>query len=553
MESVLESTHTFSAHNLNESTEKEGGLILHLPSMILRLVKTIGDLNGFDVAVAIVGFMAFHVFIQRKLQQQIMVWPLVGMLPSLVLHLNDLYDWFSETVIQNGGTFQFKGPIFSNLQVVVTCDPANIEYMLKTRFSNFPKGPYFRTVVHDLLGDGIFNADDELWRRQRKTASIEFHSVTFRDHIVESLKQLVDDRLIKILDDAAARRVPVDLQDILLRLTFDNVCMIAFGVDPGCLAVGLPEIPFAKAFEQATEATVYRFVTPTALWRLMRFFNVGTEKMLKAALRGVDEFASGVIQSRRNELNSNSNSNGKDLLTIFMQLQDEQGNNYSEQFLRDICINFILAGRDTSSVALTWFFWLLHGHPHVEEKILMEIKTLVHGSRTGDVDITEVTFTADDLKQMQYLQAAVSEALRLYPSVPVDHKEVIHDDRLPDGTVLKSGGKVLYLIYAMGRMESIWGKDCREFRPERWMRDGRFMSESAYKYTAFNGGPRLCLGKDFAYFQMKWVAASIISRFRVSVVPGHPVAPKLALTMYMKHGLMVNLHPRAKEIVRAQG
>ena len=110
--------------------------------------------------------------------------------------------------------------------------------------------------------------------------------------------------------------------------------------------------------------------------------------------------------------------------------------------------------------------------------------------------------------------------------------------------MLKKGTKVIYAIYAMGRMEGVWGKDCREFKPERWLRDGRFMSESAYKFTAFNGGPRLCLGKDFAYYQMKFAAASIIYRYRVKVVENHPVLPKLALTMYMKHGLKVNLHRR---------
>ncbi|MFQ6649489.1 hypothetical protein Gotur_023502 [Gossypium turneri] len=98
----------------------------------------------------------------------------------------------------------------------------------------------------------------------------------------------------------------------------------------------------------------------------------------------------------------------------------------------------------------------------------------------------------------------------------------------------------------MGRIESIWGKDCREYKPGRRLRDGNYMSESAYKFSAFNGGPRLCLGKDFAFYRMKFTAASILYHYTVKVVKGHPVAPKLALTMYMKHGLMVNLINRHK-------
>lgn len=526
--------------------------LLFVPAVFGQLVKKIAGLDALDVVIAVTGFLIVRCIAQRKgAQGGLVVWPVVGMLPSLLFHINDVYEWFSDAVIRSGGTFIFKGPWLSSLRAVITCDPVNVEYMLKTRFCNFPKGPYFRDVVRDLLGDGIFNADDELWRRQRRPASIEFHSLGFRNHTVQSLKELVHARLLPILDHAVTRPdAPIDLQDVLLRLTFDNVCMIAFGVDPGCLRLGLPEIPFAKAFEEATEATVYRFVTPTALWRVMRYFNIGMEKKLSNSLRAVDDFADHVIESRNKELAETMTTDqpGADLLTIFMQLKDDNGNPYSHRFLRDICINFILAGRDTSSVALSWFFWLLHSHPQVEQKIMAEIRTVLSNSRNEqNIELSAVTFTVEELKQMHYLQAALSEALRLYPSVPVDHKEVAEDERFPDGTTLKKGTKILYVIYAMGRMESIWGKDAREFRPERWLsREGRFMTESAYKYTAFNGGPRLCLGKDFAYFQMKWVAASVISRFSVRVVPGHPVVPKLALTMYMKHGLLVTLHPRER-------
>lgn len=111
-----------------------------------------------------------------------------------------------------------------------------------------------------------------------------------------------------------------------------------------------------------------------------------------------------------------------------MGLKDEStGKAYSEKFLRDICINFILAGRDTSSVALSWFFWLVQKNPAVEEKIVEEISGIVRerGSDQEDDDGgLMITFKTEEIKRMEYLQAALSEALRLYPSVPIDHKEV---------------------------------------------------------------------------------------------------------------------------------
>ncbi|KAL5993435.1 hypothetical protein ACLOJK_014360 [Asimina triloba] len=518
----------------------------HLASGNILLRRLLSEIHAVEILAALAIFVTFHSLRQAK-TRGLPVWPVVGMVPSLVLGLrSDMYEWITGVLIRMNGTFTFSGPRHSSLNCVVTADPRNLEHLLKDKFANFPKGPFFRSTVRDLLGDGIFSADDEPWWRQRKTASIEFHSAKFRAMTAESLVELVHARLLPVLEDAVSTRAAVNLQDLLLRLTFDNVCMIAFGVDPGCLRPGLPEIPFARAFEDATEATVLRFVTPTMIWKAMRFLDVGIERRLRKSIQRVDGFANEVIRTRKKELELDSKSKRNDLLTIFMRLKDDDGKPYSDRFLRDICVNFILAGRDTSSVALTWFFWLLEQNPAVEDNILAEIRRIVgeRGCYAEGKDDTPMVFRPDEVKRMEYLQAALSESLRLYPSVPVDHKEVVEDDVFPDGTVLKKGTKIIYAIYSMGRMEAIWGKDCREFKPERWLRDGRFMSESAYKFTAFNGGPRLCLGKDFAYYQMKFVAANIIYRYRVKVVENFPVAPKLSLTMYLKHGLQVNIHRR---------
>ncbi|KAL5721501.1 hypothetical protein ACHQM5_005140 [Ranunculus cassubicifolius] len=516
----------------------------------------LSEIQLLEILIAVVIFIVIN-SLRQKRHQGLPVWPLVGMLPSLFSGVRmGIYDWITSILSRQNGTFVFKGPSFSNLQCVVTADPRNLEYLLKTKFVNFPKGEYFRNTVQDLLGDGIFSADDETWRKQRKTASIEFHSSEFRNMTAESLIELVHSRLLPVLEDSVETSSSLDLQDVLLRLTFDNVCMIAFGVDPGCLSPGLPEIPFAKAFEEATEVTVLRFFTPTFVWRVLRYFDIGSERKLKRSITQVHEFANTVIRTRKKELSLESNEkvSRSDLLTVFMRSKDEQGKSFQDKFLRDICVNFILAGRDTSSVALSWFFWLLGKHPEVENKILEEIHEIV-SQRENVPEIEEdkgdLVFKPHEVKKMEYLQAALSEALRLYPSVPLDHKEVLNDEVFPDGTILKKGTKVIYAIYAMGRMETIWGPDCREYKPERWLRDKKFMSESAYKFTAFNGGPRLCLGKDFAYYQMKFVAASIIYRYGVKIDENHLVVPKLALTMYLKNGLKVTLQRREGNYIRA--
>lgn len=155
---------------------------------------------------------------------------------------------------------------------------------------------------------------------------------------------------------------------------------------------------------------------------------MGSEGKLRRSIEGVDDFAREVIRARRKEM-STAAERRSDLLTVFMGLKDEEGKEaFSEKLLRDICVNFILAGRDTSSVALSWFFWLLSGNKEVEERIVEEICWVVREREGEGSDererMDEFVLRAEEVKKMDYLHAALSEALRLYPSVPVDHKEV---------------------------------------------------------------------------------------------------------------------------------
>ncbi|GFP96075.1 cytochrome p450 704c1 [Phtheirospermum japonicum] len=115
---------------------------------------------------------------------------------------------------------------------------------------------------------------------------------------------------------------------------------------------------------------------------------------------------------------------------------------------------------------------------------------------------------------MHYLHATLTETLRLYPAVPVDGRCAETDDTLPDGFKLKKGDGVYYMAYAMGRMTHVWGDDAEEFKPERWIKNGIFQSESPFKFFSFHVGPRTCLGKDFAHRQMKIVSAALVHFFR---------------------------------------
>ncbi|KAK5770827.1 hypothetical protein PVK06_046982 [Gossypium arboreum] len=120
-------------------------------------------LHIVELILALIVFIAIH-YLRQKRRYGLPVWPVLGMLPTLISGLrSDLFELISHIVCQQNGTFLFIGPWFSSLSFVVTADPRNLEHVLKTKFSVYPKGPSFRENVGDLLGDGIFSADDETW------------------------------------------------------------------------------------------------------------------------------------------------------------------------------------------------------------------------------------------------------------------------------------------------------------------------------------------------------------------------------------------------------
>ncbi|KAJ8452671.1 hypothetical protein Cgig2_005007 [Carnegiea gigantea] len=480
------------------------------------------------------------------------VWPVVGSIPSLFMNRHRIHDWMASNLRRTRGTATYQTttiaiPFLAYKQgfYTVTCHPKNIEHILRTRFDNYPKGPQWQAAFHDLLGQGIFNSDGETWLMQRKTAALEFTTRTLRQAMNRWVNRTIKSRLWRILDQAAQDKKPVDLQDLLLRLTFDNICGLTFGRDPQTLSPDLPENPFAIAFDSATEAILQRFLYPGFLWRLQKGFKIGAERKLQKSLRVVENYMTRALNARKENPSD-------DLLSRFMSKKDQNGNVLADDVLKRIALNFVLAGRDTSSVALSWFFWLVMNHPEVESKIVGEISTVLKKTRGNDPDMwVKDPLSFDEADKLVYLKAALAETLRLYPSVPEDFKYVVNDDVLPDGTPVPAGSTVTYSIYSVGRMKTVWGEDCMEFRPERWLAAGGAVQEyrfdppkDGYKFVSFNAGPRTCLGKDLAYLQMKSVASAVLLRFKLGLVPGHRVEQKMSLTLFMKHGLRVFLSPR---------
>lgn len=393
--------------------------------------------------------------------------------------------------------------------------------MLKTNFNSFPKGQPFTEILGDLLGRGIFNVDGELWRTQRKIASHGFTTKSLKELVAKTLQEEVKDRLLPILESAAKTGKVLDMQELLRRLAFDVVCKVSLGTDPGCLEPSLPVSPLATAFDIASMISARRGAAPLfIIWKIKRALKIGTEKTLKEAIEHVHRSVAEIIQSKKEKLkhlqeNDDSSAVGseEDLLSRLISA------GHDEEFIRDMVISFIMAGRDTTSAAMTWLFWSLSRYPNVEADLVKEVQ-----KNLNDNDEKERLLDYEELKEMGLMKACLNETMRLYPPVAWDSKHSLVNDVLPDGTRVQSGDRVTYFQYGMGRMEELWGKDRLEFKPDRWFAEpdkvegGALKNVSPYKFPVFQAGPRVCLGKEMAFIQMKYVVSSILNRFQLRPV-----------------------------------
>ncbi|KAL1808227.1 hypothetical protein ACET3Z_025217 [Daucus carota] len=287
----------------------------------------IEKLNLSDVAFSLFCLFVFSSLVQKLTSKGPMLWPLVGIFPTMIMHCTCLHEWITKALIDHRGTVPFRGLCVGGICGIVTADPVKIEYMLKSKFHNFPKGRYYRERFTELLGQGIFNADDQSWKHQRQAAATVMHSVRFVEYSTQSMQDLVHKKLLKVLENLVESKVCIDLQELLLRFTFDNICVAAFGVDPGCLSIGLPDVPFAKAFEEATESTLCRFIVPPFVWKTLKFFDLGFERRLKNSVKVVHDFAAKTVQERKEELAQDQDINLDEKFDLLSRLINlEKGN-----------------------------------------------------------------------------------------------------------------------------------------------------------------------------------------------------------------------------------
>nr|ABC59094.1 cytochrome P450 monooxygenase CYP704G9 [Medicago truncatula] len=491
------------------------------------------------IAIALAGFI-IKIHGSRFFDKKRRYHPVAGTVLHQLFNFHRLLEYMTDLTSKRK-TYRL---LSFNRSEVYTSDPANIEHMMATNFSNYGKGWYHHSVLEDLLGDGIFTVDGEKWRHQRKSASYQFSTKLLRDFSSSVFKSNAV-KLAGIVSEAATSNNIIELQDLFMKSTLDSVFKGILGVELDTMCGTYREgTQFSNAFDEASAAIMFRYVN--FLWKVQRFLNMGSEAVLKKNLRVIDEYVYTVIRSKIEQSQKPQNNSSElkgDILSRFLEL-----NETDSKYLKDVILSFIIAGKDTTAITLSWFLYQLCKHPHVQEKIAQEIMEATKVEDGSTIDELAARLTEESMEKMQYLHAALTETLRLHPPVPVESKYCFSDDTLPDGYSVTKGDLVSFQPYVMGRMKFLWGEDAEQFRPERWLdENGNFQRESPFKFTAFQAGPRICLGKEFAYRQMKIFSAVLLGSHSFKLADQNKLVKyRTSLTLQIDDGLHVNAFHRNK-------
>ncbi|XP_052166481.1 noroxomaritidine synthase 2-like [Oryza glaberrima] len=439
----------------------------------------------------------------------------------------------------------------SSIRFFITCDPENVRHIFTSNHGNYPKGHEFAEIF-DIMAGVSFTLDGEPYLRLRAKMLSVLGDPRLVASMAASCLDKVRDGVLPFLARVATAGAPFDMQDFAGRLMFDVTSMAVFGVHPGYLSSDMmPPAHAAAAMDTVMKVGLLRHVMPASLWKAMRRLNIGPERRLAAAHRVLHGFV-GEMMEARTKATQSQHRDADSVDIISSHINDPEYNGAA--LLQTTAIAYMVAGRDTVGTTLPWFFYNLAMNPHVVSGIRDELAPIVASRRAASPSPpsngdhhhhTAVMFSPEDTKPLVYLQAALFETLRLYPPGHMERKTAVADDVMPSGHEVRAGDTVLISLYSMGRMESLWGKDCREYRPERWLTGGgggaQLRHVPSHKFLAFNSGPRMCPGKNIAVMLMKIIAAAVVWNFDLEMVEGQAVEPKMSCLFQMKNGLMLKV------------
>ncbi len=398
--------------------------------------------------------------------------------------------------------------------VKVVVHPDDIEALLLSR-----REKYLKLDTYDafrlLAGNGLVASEGDLWRRQRRIIQPSFQkgSVDAMGSTMAALTEHAVERWLSQHGDGE----PFDLYPELMRLTLEILGRTLFSIDLGPHADASARI-FTNSLEIV--ATRGHMLIPPPMW-----MPTPTNRRLHRALRELDEIVTQIVADRRSGA-----TEGDDLLSALVHAKDEQGQPLDAVLLRDEIVTMVLAGHETTAVAMAWIVWLVDREREVGERLRDDYARVLSGRSP----------TVGDLDGLGWAKQVIQESMRLFPPVWSGGRNAVEPDEL-GGLPVEPGDRVLYVPWFTQRHPEFWSEPER-FDPDRFEPE-RFRRQHKFAYAPFSGGPRMCVGHHFAMLEAQMILAVLVARLDIEFV-GPPPEPDFQLTTRPKQGVCVRIAAR---------
>jgi cytochrome P450 len=405
-----------------------------------------------------------------------------------------------------GDTFKFY--IGGLKQAIVTTNPDVIQHVLKTNAENYQKSEIQVKRMGHFLGKGLLTTHGEAWRTQRRLIQkgfdrkqLEILSSIMQDSLAESLKEF----------ERRVRVGSVDIYPHLMKMTFSMVARSLFGAKLKDEDIDLVSHTICTVQEFIVRQTLQPYMNP--------WFAVSGDLRKHEAMRArADSILMAYIKLRRHQ------EPGNDLLQTLMDARYSNGEGMSDELVLSESMQLLVAGHETSSNALSWLFYLLSSRPDCLEKIRQEFDAVLGDAQLSYNHVSRFEFTAQ----------VIQEALRLYPPFWMIDRMAVADD-LAGNVAIPGGSTVIVFVYGAHHAKKYWLSP-ETFDPQRFTKANEKL-QPPFTYLPFGGGPRGCIGGNYAMLQILMILSVLLRRYDFELSPGQTIEARPMVILRPRHGI----------------
>jgi len=427
--------------------------------------------------------------------------------------------WFNENTDELGPVWNFP---FENMRGIILSKAHHAQYILQKNHKNYIKSPVTTERLGAFIGFGLLTNNGASWLKQRRLIQPGFHKEK-----LSALTILMTDEINRFcaeLDQRVEECQNIEMHELMTTLTYRIIAKSIYSDDQ--------EEADLKRSRFITDSIQKFMVKNLRLPFLSWFYRMSGQYAHHMDLvKEAREIITKGIRSRQALENTDQNERNDLLDMLLSSRYEDTGEPMEEDQLIDEILILYAAGHETSANAMNWCWYALDKHPEIVEKVRKE---WTHVRAQGPL-------TFESVMQLKYTKQVIQEAMRLYPPAWVFDRMAVEDDEI-DGFKIKKGDIIMPFSHAIHRDPEYWD-DPETFNPDRFSAENQ-KKQTPYSYFPFGGGPRMCIGFQFAYMEMVLILGTLSERYNFHRLDDRKIRANAKITLSARDPLMVRVEKR---------